>query len=75
MNSSDVNGIERATLLTQHLLDGRELTTAEAAEMCGVSQRTAQRDFNAMSRVLAIYRDDGGIWRLLGERDKSTNQE
>ena len=65
MRVADVNQIERATLLTEQLLDGRELRAAEAAELCGVSQRTARRDLNTMSRVIAIYRDDSGLWRLL----------
>ena len=66
MESADVNQIERATLLAERLLDGRELSASDAARMCGVSVRTAQRDLNVMSRVIAIYRGDNGLWRVLG---------
>ena len=68
MESADVNQIERATLLAERLLDGRELSASEAARMCGVSVRTARRDLNTMSRVIAIYRGDNGLWRVLGTR-------
>ena len=68
MNGAEVNQIERATLLAERLLDGRELSSGEAARMCGVSVRTARRDLNTMSRVIAIYRGDNGLWRVLGPR-------
>ena len=71
MNSADVNPIERATLLTQQFLDGREFTTSEAARMCGVSDRTARRDLNTMSRVIAIYRGEDGLWRVFEEDDEN----
>jgi predicted DNA-binding transcriptional regulator YafY len=66
VRTADVNGIERAALLTQRLLEGRALSARDAAELCEVSVWTARRDLNTMSRVLAIYRDDrSGLWRVL----------
>lgn len=65
MPGADVRPVERAALITEKLMTGRGLTTAEAAELCGVSQRTAQRDLSDMSRVIAIYRHDDGVWRVL----------
>jgi predicted DNA-binding transcriptional regulator YafY len=70
VRTADVNQIERAALLTERLLEGRELSARDAAALCGVSVRTARRDLNGMSRVLAIYRDDSsGLWRVLRPRE------
>lgn len=69
MPSSEYNRVERAAILTQELLNGAEMRTVDAARLCGVSSRTARRDLNSMSRVIAIYRDDGGLWRLLQPDD------
>jgi predicted DNA-binding transcriptional regulator YafY len=44
-------------------MQGGTLTTREAAEMFDVSLRTIQRDFDAISRAVPIYRDDDGRWR------------
>lgn len=63
---AETSQIERGAILAQHLLDGRALTTAEAAAITGVSVRTAQRDMLAIARVLAIYYDEAdNRWRTL----------
>lgn len=57
----ETNRIERVALLTTLFLSERALTTTDAAARTGVSVRTIQRDFAAISRVLPIY-SDGGRW-------------
>ncbi len=56
---SETNRIERVVYLTKMFMTRRELSTAEAAQLTGVSQRTIQRDFAAMARTLEIYPDNG----------------
>lgn len=51
--------VERVVYLTKLFIVRKELTTAEAAAMTGVTQRTIQRDFAEMARCLEIYPDRG----------------
>lgn len=60
---------ERAAVVAYWLANGRAVTTASVAESLQVSQRTAQRLVVSVSRVLPIYRDDSGCWRLLANDD------
>ncbi len=57
----ETNRIERVALLATLFLSERALTTTDAAARTGVSVRTIQRDFAAISRVIPIY-SDGGRW-------------
>lgn len=61
----DVKPMERAVVLTRCFVLGGVLTARQAAEMTGVSLRTAQRDLALMSGVLEIWRDECGVWRGL----------
>lgn len=61
---------ERAAMITYWLANGRSLKTAEVAESLRVSERTAQRLVVSVSRVLPIYRDDLGFWRLAGDDEQ-----
>lgn len=63
---SESTRIERVVYLTKVFLTQREISTAEAAQMTGVSQRTIQRDFAAMARTLEIY-PENGRWVYLEE--------
>jgi predicted DNA-binding transcriptional regulator YafY len=59
---------ERAVLLIHWLHIGRELTTVDVADDLQISQRTAQRMFAAASRAgVPIYRDEDGVYRLIGD--------
>lgn len=58
---------ERAAVVAYWLANGRTVTTADVAESLQVSQRTAQRLVVSVSRVLPIYRDDAGFWRLAAD--------
>jgi predicted DNA-binding transcriptional regulator YafY len=55
---------ERAAQVTYWLANGKRLTTADVAESLQISQRTAQRLFTSVSRVLPVYRDDSGYWMI-----------
>lgn len=63
---TEASRLERLIHLAVTLKDGRKLTTAEAAQMTGVSVRTAQRDFATISRILPIY-PEGGQWLYLDD--------
>jgi len=63
---SESTRIERVVYLTKVFLTQREITTARAAQLTGVSQRTIQRDFAAMARTLEIY-PENGRWVYLDE--------
>jgi predicted DNA-binding transcriptional regulator YafY len=58
---------ERAAQVAYWLANGKRLTTADVAESLQISQRTAQRLFTAVSRVLPVYRDEGGYWMVAEE--------
>lgn len=60
---------ERAALLTYRLAAlGEQMTTAEAAQLLDVSQRTAQRTLNRLSRAIPIERDGlTGRWYCAGD--------
>jgi len=58
---------ERAAQVTYWLANGKRLTTADVAESLQINQRTAQRLVVSVSRVLPIYRDDEGFWRLAAD--------
>lgn len=60
----DMKPSERAVLITYRLLQGGQVTTREAAQMFGVSLRTAQRDLVTIALLLPVDRE-GGVWRVL----------
>lgn len=63
---SETNRVERVVYLTKLFIQRGAISTAEAASMTGVSQRTIQRDFAVMARTLEIY-PDNGRWVYLDE--------
>lgn len=63
----EASRIERVVCLTQLLLRGEAVDTAQAAQTFEVSRRTIQRDLAEMSRVLPIY-SDGGRWMVITEQ-------
>jgi predicted DNA-binding transcriptional regulator YafY len=63
---SESTRVERVVYLTKVFLTQREISTAKAAQLTGVSQRTIQRDFAVMARTLEIY-PDNGRWIYLDE--------
>ena len=55
--------IERATVIMAHLYAGQRLTTAEVAQICGITRQGAYRLLDTMSRVCPLLLD-GGEWQL-----------
>jgi DNA-binding IclR family transcriptional regulator len=55
--------IERATVVMAHLYAGRRLTTADVAQICGITRQGAYRLLDTMSRVCPLLLD-GGEWQL-----------
>lgn len=60
------NPTERVAAVTMHLYRNGQVSTAEAAQMIGVTRTGAARLLDKLSLVLPVY-EDGGVWRLLQE--------
>ena len=67
MAVADVNPGERAALIAYRLTRGGTITATEIAERCGVSVRTARRDFVSIERVLPVRRGRDGSLALIQE--------
>lgn len=61
--SRDTNTTERVAKVAWRLSTGGALTTAEAAQLAGITARGAWRMLDKLSRVLPIVQVDG-VWRL-----------
>ena len=55
---------ERAILLGWLFGRGKVMTAQEVAIMLGVKDRRARSLLNEASRMIPIYRDDDGKWRV-----------
>ena len=62
--------IERATVVMSHLYAGRCLTTADVAQICGITRQGAYRLLDTMSRVCPLLLD-GGEWQLTKQAEDS----
>ena len=62
--SEDYSAQEKAALIAWHLAHGEGMTTGEVASLTGLTQSGAWRLMDRLSRVLPIYRDDGGMWSV-----------
>jgi len=58
---------ERCAYVAFWLAQGREFTTRQVAERCGVSQSGALRLLKSISRVIPVY-EDKGIWKKCPSR-------
>ena len=56
---------ERALKLAYILMQGREMTPKEAAQIIGKHEKTAVRTLETISRVLPIYEQEPGVWVLM----------
>lgn len=59
--------MERAAKLTYLLTTGRKITTDEAAELTGITPRSAERTLCLISRIVPIYQDEEGNWMMVEE--------
>ena len=57
--------IEATSRLCWHLWHGEGLTTAQAAELVGYTERGARGVLAKISRYWPIYQDDDGMWQLI----------
>jgi len=55
---------ERIARVVWPLAHGQPLTTRQAAALAGITPRGAWRMLTKLCRVLPIYQDDGGVWRV-----------
>jgi hypothetical protein len=62
--SDDYTAQERAALIAWHLAHGEGITTAEIANMTGLTWAGAWYLMERLARVLPIYRDDRGYWQV-----------
>lgn len=57
--------IEATCRLCWHLWHGEGMTTAQAAELIGYSERGARALLGRVSRYWPVFQDDDGVWQLL----------
>lgn len=69
MNYRDFATTERIGLVTWSLMLGTAFTTAQVADLTGLTWGGAYRMLYRLSRVLPIYRDDDGRWTVLAAVD------
>ncbi len=70
MIQADVKPLERGVLIASVLLERREISVRQAAAMCEVSERTAQRDLQSISRMLPLVTERNGreiVWRIMAK--------
>lgn len=63
------NPTERIAAVTMHLYRNRQVTTAETAELIGVTRTGAAKLLDRLSLALPVY-EEGGVWRLLYDEDE-----
>lgn len=56
---------ERVALVVWYMAHGMALAPSEVVKITGLSSSGAWRMMCAVSRVIPIYQDDAGIWRVL----------
>jgi len=65
MRQGDLTAHQRAAKATFWLREGKRMTTAEIANLCGVKNRAARYMLTNMSAVLPIAQDEQGYWHWL----------
>jgi hypothetical protein len=55
---------ERAVLLGWLFALGKIMTARDVADLLGIKDRRARSLLNEASRIIPIYRDDDGLWRV-----------
>lgn len=58
---------ERGAKVTYLLLTRSSLTVAQTSNLLGLSARAAAKTLERVSRVVPIYEDEGGVWRVVEE--------
>lgn len=61
---ADVTPTERAAIVTRELMLGKTVNEYDVAEMTECDRSTGLRLLQRLSRVLPLYEEDEGGWRM-----------
>lgn len=62
---------ERAARVTWAIAQGETMSTQQVATLAGMSERGARWLMARLSRVLPVFQDDSGLWRVCETRSAS----
>ena len=69
MTESEYTPREKVALVVWHLAHGDGLSTANVAEMTGLTRQGAWELMVCLSRVIPIYQDNRQIWQVCALRE------